>query len=414
MRICLATIHPRLLSGQLDSLAGLARLLRARGHEVAIVTPFTDDDVLDARRAFGPAAEGKTILPRLARLHQIWQTIAREGGAADVVHLNLPTPSFGVLANLVAARLRTPLIVGYEAHLPRSADLLRPSYLRDAARFYLPRLVVNNSALVRLAGFAADHYVVASQFQADELARLGLSTDRISTIPNLFDPARLSEDVGESPLTAIRRGPGPLLAYVGHFNHVKGVDVLVRAFPGVLARHPEARLVLAWSGLGDAGPVQRAINETGAADRIHLLGRVPVARLLAECDGCVLPYRLTIGQAAFPGLVLEAMAVGVPLVSSDLPLLRELLAPDDLAYLARPDDPTDLAAQINRLLDQPAAAQSMVTRQKRAIRSNLAPAILVRRYEDLYERVIAGAPARQASVLPAGERRRPVRSSAIR
>jgi len=397
MRVCLASIHPRLLSGQIDSLVALGRGLRDRGHEVVLVSAFAEQDLLDEQRAFGEAAEPGHLIPRLARLSRIWSGIEQEAATADVVHLNLPTPSFTPLANLLQRRIKKPLVVGFEAHLIRLGDVAPHGRWLAAPKFYVPRLFVNNRGVARLGGFQAAHYVVASGYQAQELLRAGAPFDRISAIPTLFDWARLSGDGGGTP-PAIPEG-GPVIGYIGHFNHVKGVDVLIRALPRIRARFPEAKVVLAWSGLGDAGPVKKAIAETGMADQIQILGRVSVGDMFARCDLAVLPYRLTIGQAAFPGLVLEAMAVGIPLVTSDLPLLRELVAEEELALLARPEDPSDLADKVCQLLTDRVTAREMVERQRAAIRTRLDPTALVERYEELYAKVITDAVQRQTSLL---------------
>jgi len=399
MRICLASIHPRLLSGQIDSLSGLARGLRDRGHEVALVSAFSEDDLLDERRAFSEAAEPGHLVPRLARLSRIWKGIESEAARADVVQLNLPTPSFTPLANMLQRRIKAPLVVGFEAHLIGLGEVLAHGRLFTAPKFYLPRLLINNRGVARLGGFHAAHYVVAGGYQAAELLRVGVPFERVSAIPTLFDSARLNGDSSEVPSNFPRQGP--VIGYVGHFNHVKGVDVLVRSFSQIQARIPTARLALAWSGLGDAAPVKKAIAESRLAEQIDILGRVSVSAMLSRCDLAVLPYRLTIGQAAYPGLVLEAMAVGVPLVTSDLPLLRELVAGDELASLARPDDPADLAEKAYQLLSNPEAGRRMVERQREAIRSRLDPTSLVERYEELYAKVITAAVRGQTGVLRA-------------
>lgn len=397
MRVCIASIHPRLLSGQIDSMVALGRGLRDRGHKVALVSAFAEQDLLDEQRAFGEAAEPGHLIPRLARLSRIWIGIEREAATADLVHLNLPTPSFTPLANVLQRRIKKPVIVGFEAHLIRVEDVVPHGRWLAAPKFYVPRLLVNNRGVAQLGGFQAAHYVVASGYQAEELLRAGAPFDRVSAIPTLFDWARLSGDGGTTP-PAIPNGR-PVIGYIGHFNHVKGVDVLIRALPRIRARFPDAKLALAWSGLGDAGPVKKAIAETGLSDQIHILGRVSVAEMFAQCDLAVLPYRLTIGQAAFPGLVLEAMAVGIPLVTTDLPLLRELVADEKLALLARPEDASDLADKACHLLTNRAEARAMVERQRAAIRTRLDPTALVERYEELYAKVITDAVRRQESVL---------------
>lgn len=386
MKICLVSIHPRLLSGQINSLVGLARALRERGHQVRLVTAFAEPRLLDPDRIYGPEAHAGLLPAKLLRVARIIRRLQDAARDADVVQVNLPTPSFGVVGDLVQAVLHRPIIVGFEAQLPSAREIVGPR-LAAAPQFYLPQLLINNRLVARTAGFRAVWYVVASELQANELVDLGVARERIRVIPNLIDTARLHEEV-DAEAFQLPRG-GPILGYVGHFNHVKGVDLLIRALPRVLQAYPNAQLVLAWSGLGPREPIRRAIVECGVANRVHLLGRVPVTAFLRQVDLLVLPYRLTIGQAAYPGLVLEAMATGVPLVTSDLPLLRELIEPGRQAELARVEDPSDLARCIVHLLDNPQHRLAMVDEQRRLVRSAFDPARLVLKYEEIYGHGVA-------------------------
>ena len=145
---------------------------------------------------------------------------------------------------------------------------------------------------------------------------------------------------------------------------MKGHDILIRSFREVLKQVPDARLVLAWSGIGNQAKVRAAIRSEGIADRVIELGRLDVAQLFSAADVVALPYRFTIGQAAYPGTVIEAMWVGAPLVTSDLPLLRELSSGGQTALLAPPGDPGRLGQQIARLLVDPVLAQRLVAAQR--------------------------------------------------
>lgn len=381
MRICLVSIHPRLLSGQINCLVGLGRGLRDRGHEVRLVTAFAETRLLDPDRIYGPEASAGILPAKLLRIARIVRRLQDAAVDADVVQLNLPTPSFSVVGDVVQAMLRRPIIVGFEAHLPSVNDLLGRR-MAAAPQFYLPQLLVNNRLVARTSRFRAARYVVASSLQAVELGSFGVSPERISVIPNLIDAERLHEDCDHAEIHLPT--DGPVISYVGHFNHVKGVDVLVRALPGVLKKYPRAQLVLAWSGLGSREPIRRAMEESGVSDHVQIIGRVPVSGLLRRSDVFVLPYRLTIGQAAYPGLVLEAMATGVPMVTSDLPLLRELIEPGQEAELARPEDPGDLAQSIVRLLDDRAHCQAMVESQRRLMRYTFDSDHLIQKYEEVY------------------------------
>jgi glycosyltransferase involved in cell wall biosynthesis len=103
---------------------------------------------------------------------------------------------------------------------------------------------------------------------------------------------------------------------------------------------------------------------------------------------------LTIGQAAYPATLLEALAANIPVVTTDLPLLRELTAGGKTALLAPPDDPAALAGAIERILTEPRFVQQMLEEQRNWV-EQIQPARVVKEYERLYEQTIA----RQAAVL---------------
>ena len=133
----------------------------------------------------------------------------------------------------------------------------------------------------------------------------------------------------------------------------------------------------------------------GLSGRVDRLGRVDVAHFLSTLDVLALPYRLTIGQNAFPNLVLEAMQVGVPLVTTDLPLLRELVRDGRAALLAAPGDAASLADALARLLDESALAAGLVAEQGALMSGELDSGALAGRYVELYREVLA----EQAGVL---------------
>jgi glycosyltransferase involved in cell wall biosynthesis len=130
-----------------------------------------------------------------------------------------------------------------------------------------------------------------------------------------------------------------LLLCVCRLEPQKGVDVAIRA----LDEMPDAWLVV----LGD-GP-QRAELEQLAGERVYMPGRVPdVAAWLRRADVLVHPVR----WEGFGLAVLEAMLAGVPVVTSDVSSLPELVG--DAGVLVPPDDPPALAAAVSRVLADPA------------------------------------------------------------
>jgi len=115
---------------------------------------------------------------------------------------------------------------------------------------------------------------------------------------------------------------GRILLNTGRLTDQKNQDVLIRA----LAQVPSARLVIAGEG-PLRGEYTALAQQLGVSDRLHLLGDVTrddIADLLAAADLFVFPSTWeTFGLAA-----LEAAMMGLPIVASDLPVLREVLAAD--------------------------------------------------------------------------------------
>lgn len=392
MRICLASLHPRRLSGQIESLTALAGELSMRGHEVRIVTAFDDDRLRHTPGRSGQYEAGASAIGKLLGMARSASRLARVGGSADLIHVNLPTPAFSLLADLLRVRLRggPPIVVGYEAHLADVRRLLHGDYLRRAWRFYLPLMLANNARWARLAPYRCSRYVVASRWQREELHTLGVDPGRIAVLPNLIDAGKL-HPVGRDDARRVLLGRAecaPVVGWCGHYHDVKGVDALLYAFGSLACDRPDLRLALAWSGIGNERPVEARIRELRLADRVVRLGRVEVGTFLSAIDVLALPYRLTMGQGAFPNMVLEAMTVGVPLVTSDLPLLREIVDHGETALLSPPDDPAALAASLARLLDDPGLAAAMVRQQHLRMTNDLSPTQLAARIEALYQDVL--------------------------
>jgi glycosyltransferase involved in cell wall biosynthesis len=353
---------------------------------VELLSAFEEEHLLDCNRASRPEARAGVLLARVPQLIRVLPRLQTAARSADVVQVNLPTPSFALVGDLIQHLLRRPIVVGFEAHLPTTSELFGPRIV-EAPAFYLPQILINNDLVAHLSRFQASSYVVASQFQAAELGRLGVPTERTSVIPNLVDVDHLR--YGEPTETTTWPDRGPVISYVGHFSYVKGVDLLIRAIPDILDRFPTTQIVLAWSGLGRWEPIRRAIDAAGVDDHIHVLGRVPVASVLRRSAVCVLPYRLTVGQAAYPDLILEAFTIGVPLVTADLPLIQELVTPGQEAELAQPEVPASLASCIVSLLGDPERRRRMVASQRDLMRTRCSPDSLVARYEATYGQCIA-------------------------
>ena len=138
----------------------------------------------------------------------------------------------------------------------------------------------------------------------------------------------------------------PLLLWVGRLDPIKGLDVLVRATALVCRTQPVQLAIV-----GD-GPYREellaGIAANDLADSVRLLGmREDVPSWLQSADVFVFPSR----TEGLPNALLEAMAVGLPVVTTDVPGCRDLIQDGQTGLLVPVDDAAALAAAMLRLLD---------------------------------------------------------------
>lgn len=287
--------------------------------------------------------------------------------APDVVHLH---SSKAGLAGRLALRGRAPTIFqpnGWSFHaLSGGVRRLAVRWERSAARW--TDVVVCVSADEQRAG-----------------AEIGYA-GALRLLPNAVDLGRLRPAGAEDRLAA-RRELGladvPTVVTVGRLCRQKGQDLLLRAWAGVGERLPQARLVL----VGD-GPDGPALREQAPEGVLFAGQRPDVERWLAAADVVALPSRWE-GMAF---VLLEAMAAGRCVVSTDVEGMREALGSAGTAVVAR-EDPAALAqAILERLLDPALAAEEGARARRRAERHHDLGA-WSREMLDLTSRVAERAPA---------------------
>ncbi len=147
----------------------------------------------------------------------------------------------------------------------------------------------------------------------------------------------------------------PLVFALGRLVPKKGFDLLLRAFAEVVKTIPNAQLRLA----GD-GPQRVQLTELtdnlGLTENTTFLGAIAkdeVRRELGNCDTFVLPCRIDPDGGDVDGIpvcLMEAMACGIPVVSSPISGIPELIENDDTGFLVNSEDIDELATAISRLL----------------------------------------------------------------
>ncbi|MBN1287335.1 MAG: glycosyltransferase [Anaerolineae bacterium] len=181
---------------------------------------------------------------------------------------------------------------------------------------------------------------------------------RLHVAHDAVDLARFAAlpDKREARRTLGLPGDAFIAGYVGRFHTMgmaKGLDTLVEA----AARTGHVHVCL----VGGPAETVEALRARGGLDsaRLHDTGQVPpaeVPRCLAAFDVCVMPFPWTehFAYYASPIKLFEYMASGRPIVASDLPAVREVVAHEVSALLTPPGDPDALAKALRRLSGDPA------------------------------------------------------------
>jgi glycosyltransferase involved in cell wall biosynthesis len=142
--------------------------------------------------------------------------------------------------------------------------------------------------------------------------------------------------------------------FVGRISGQKAVDRLIRAFGSLYATHP--LLVVAVVGDGEELPAMRALaSQLQVADRIRFLGAADGVALMAGFDLFV----LSSNYEAFPYVYLEALARGLPIVTTDVGGATAVVEPGVNGYIVPRADLSGFAQAIGRLTDDAGLRQRM-------------------------------------------------------
>jgi glycosyltransferase involved in cell wall biosynthesis len=176
---------------------------------------------------------------------------------------------------------------------------------------------------------------------------------------------------------------GPRVGWVGRLSQEKAPDVAVRVLAAM--RHAEARLSVVGTGPMHESAVTLA-RTLGVTDRVSWHGYVGgVGRLLSAFDALL----VTSWTEGTPISLLEAMAAGVPVVSTAVGGIPDVVGPDE-ARLAPAGDVASLAKALDDTLEDPAAARARASAAKRRLETHFAVAPWVERHREIYREALEG------------------------
>lgn len=375
-----------------------AATLRAAGHEITLVCrggpaepTFERIDGIDVQRL--PVDElfaGLRGIVDGARyvatnVHPVWQREIEElasddfpGGSIDAIHVHdLPL-------------VKTALTVGDDHDVPVVADLHEnyPEAVRQIHRMrgwreiardpedLIQRLFLSPTRLKRLERHAVRNaertITVCEEARAHYLRDCDADPERVKIVSNTVDLDAFDPDATEPP-TGLGFDPEEsfVVSYVGNFTEHRGLDTLIEGVAHLAETHSDVQLVFVGKGNDNyVAGLERLARSLGIGDRLTLTGWVDfddVPDYIAASDVCAVPHAATPHtETTVPHKLFQYMAMGVPVVTSDVAPLARIVTRTESGRVAPAGDGEAMGAALDDLTD-PETAEECGENGRRAV-----------------------------------------------
>jgi glycogen synthase len=382
---------PHVVGGLGKHVADLVPAL-ARNHvEVHLVTPLVDDspilEVVEGATVYRQraATAGMTYASFYAEAQEAnlalaaaCETVIAHNGPFDLIHNHDWLTSFAAVS--LKHQHKLPLVATIHAtERGRGQGSLKGA----------PAQRINDTEW-RLT-YEAWRVICCAHYMAREIGGyFGTPPDKLDVIPNGVDPTPF-EALEGLDLRAFRAqyafGEEKLVLHVGRLVSEKGVEVLIRSVPQVLAEVPEAKFVIAGRG-PELERMRQLVREMGLAHKVALPGFISDEdrnKLYKVADCAVFPSL----YEPFGIVALEAMAARTPVVVSEVGGLREVVRHAETGITIYPNSPASCAWGIVHTLQHPAWARQRVENAYRELVTVYNWDVIARQTAEVYARVVA-------------------------
>ena len=248
----------------------------------------------------------------------------------------------------------------------------------------------------------ADHvFTICEGLRADIVGR-GIPAAKVTVIPNAVDIESFQLSGDADPVLRAQLGLAgtTVVGFVGSFYAYEGLDLLLDAFPALLQKRPELRLLLVGGGPQDANLKAQA-ERLGIADKVVFTGRVPhsqVSRYYDQIDLLAYPrHSMRLTELVTPLKPLEAMAQGRLFVASDVGGHKELIRDGETGKLFKAGSAQALAEAIDGMLAHRERWPAMRAAGRHFVEDVRNWTNSVANYRAVYQRLAAPARARKTA-----------------
>lgn len=359
----------------------LAGAMAGRGHAVTLLTTNGNDVPTDwsaGKPGCPTSVVDPAIAPRIGASPASAATLAALR-AADVVHIHAMWEPFNARIAALCRKHGTPYVVTPHGMLDEWC-MAQGALKKRAYMWLIGRRMLESAALV--------HCTAAAELAQ---SRKWFPRGEGVVVPNLMDLAPFRN----LPGTAEAHSRWPRLAqhdvrllFLSRLNPKKGVEHLIDATSILAAEGLDVVAMIA--GPADPGYGESLVahaKSAGVADRVEFLGHVGGSlkfSLLEACDAMVIPS----SQENFGFVFFEALAAGLPLVTTDLVDTRDELAASGGAVIVRQDG-ASVARGIKELVSRRADRASRMRAVRERVFRDLDPVTVSSQFEDMYGKALS-------------------------
>lgn len=307
-----------------------------------------------------PVYSVSSRLNRLLRLADIIQTVISRRRITDILVIEVYSGLSFIMADVVS-------LLGKFLMIPTVGVLHGGNLPQFTKRF--PRWT---SRVLR----RFDKLVSPSAFLANETEKYGFWT---TVIPNVVDL--------DAYAFKLRQKVEPKLIWMRAFHSIYNPEMALRTFANVCHDHPEATMVMAGVDKGLEGSIKSLARELGLEHAVRFPGFLDHKAKCKEFEKADI-YLNTNRIDNMPVTVIEASAMGLAVVATNVGGLPDIIANGENGILVQDDNVHEMAIAVNRLLNDPALARR-ISENGRLLAENSAWTSVRKRWEKLFAEILA-------------------------
>jgi glycosyltransferase involved in cell wall biosynthesis len=259
-------------------------------------------------------------------------------------------------------------------------NCLKCNAYREFVPFFRRMIRLRNQFIERYIK-KISRFVVLSDSSARILNECGIPENKITIIPQV-----LQSDVSEEPNVPSKIESGSIF-FAGWMDFKKGLHVIIKAMPKIVERIPEVKLYVLFPGGSSEyqKKIYELINSLGLKEKIILIGKTPREKFLSKLrkTNCVIiPEQW---ENMSPVILMEAMALGKPVVASSIGGIPEFAQDKVTGFLVKRDSPDEFADKITTILSDKNLAVSMGRTARQRAATIYSPKLVFNRLAMLYE-----------------------------